>query len=64
MRIPSSVMTGSFRQASFAYHIIETAPTSEGEGCLDRWTVISSAFVERLLKENRYHSLNTLSGRG
>jgi hypothetical protein len=23
--------------------IIETAPTSEGEGCFDRWTVTSSA---------------------
>jgi hypothetical protein len=49
--IPSSVMSDSFRQASFAYHIIETAPTSEGEGYFDcrrqtegqRRTVISSA---------------------
>jgi hypothetical protein len=33
--------------------IIKTAPTSEGEGCLDRWTVISSA-VE--LKNNYYEA--------
>jgi DNA invertase Pin-like site-specific DNA recombinase len=29
-------------------HIIETAPTSEGEGCFDRKTVTSSAFAKRL----------------
>ena len=37
--------------------MIETAPTSEGEGCLDRWTVISSEIEANI---NNYYEDNIL----
>jgi hypothetical protein len=43
LNIPAKVSSPKWSEVVRSGHIIEIAPTSEGEGYFDRWTVDSSA---------------------